>query len=142
MHHISESVMFHTELGSCITCVQSIPQQTIFLIISGSSVGQFLSYMTNLHQIHSVFIFCSRKDQYERLSFQHSKIIGIYNELDLLYIYQLKNKSILFRSKFVHHGVFLINLNILLKIYRNNRTIFFGFIFFMLFSYIYHAINK
>ena len=85
LHQISDNFIFHTELESCITFIQSIKQEKIFLIISSSSVvSQFLSHISTLQQINSVFIFCSRKDQYEHLSFENSKIIGIYDKLDLL----------------------------------------------------------
>ena len=68
----------------CITFIQSIEQDKIFLIISSSSVSQLLSHIITLHQIDNVFISDSRNDQYEHLPLVYSKIIGIYDKLDLL----------------------------------------------------------
>jgi hypothetical protein len=82
-NQINGDVLFHTELESCITFIQSIEKQKIFLIIPSSS-SQILSHIINLHQIESVFIFYSNNDQCENLSLEDSKIIGIYDNLDLL----------------------------------------------------------
>jgi len=82
LHQINNSVVFHTELDSCITFIKSIEQEKIFLIISNSSVSQ----LTIFHHIDSIFLFCSNKNnQHERLSFEESKLIGIYDKLDFLY---------------------------------------------------------
>jgi hypothetical protein len=86
LHQITDSVIFHTELELCTTFIQSIEQQKIFLIISSSFASQFLSHVSTLHHIDSVIVFCSTKDQYEHLSLEHSKIIAIYENLDLLCI--------------------------------------------------------
>jgi hypothetical protein len=41
-----------------------------------------LSSVAALHQLHSIFIYCSSKDQH--LPLEDTKIAGIYAEFDLL----------------------------------------------------------
>ncbi|CAF1006231.1 unnamed protein product [Adineta steineri] len=80
LRQINDYVVFHNKLETCIAFIQSIENEKIFLITSGSYVSQFAI----LQQIDFIFIYCSEKNQYEYLLNDYSKIIGIYDELDLL----------------------------------------------------------
>jgi tetratricopeptide (TPR) repeat protein len=77
-------VVFHTELESCITFIQSTENKKIFLVISGSYVSQILSDIETLRRINCIFILSSKKDQYEHLLFKYTEIIGIYDKFDML----------------------------------------------------------
>jgi hypothetical protein len=81
LDEINNNVVFHTELELCIHFIQSIQKQKIFLITSSF---QILSHLTNLHQIDNIFIFCLSNEQYKHSLLDNSKIIGIYDNLDLL----------------------------------------------------------
>ena len=80
LHQINDYFIFHTELESCVTFIQEITKEKIILIASGSSASQILSHVTTLDQVECIFIFCLKKDQYEYLLLEDSKIIGIYDE--------------------------------------------------------------
>ncbi len=78
---INVDVIFHTEFQSCITFVQSIDKQKVFLIIPPS---QILSHFINLQQIHSIFMFCFNHNQYKYSFLENPKVIGIYDNIDSL----------------------------------------------------------
>ncbi|CAF2706210.1 unnamed protein product [Rotaria sp. Silwood2] len=84
LNQINSPLVFHSELESCITFIQSIDKEKVFVIISDSFASQILSYINNLHQVDFIFVFSSKKSQYEHLLFEYSKIIGIYDKFDLL----------------------------------------------------------
>ncbi|CAF4587027.1 unnamed protein product [Rotaria socialis] len=73
---------FLTDLDQCVTYIQSIDDEKILLITSGSKASHVLSRTASCHQIDSVFIFCMKKERHEHLLNEYSKIIGIYVELD------------------------------------------------------------
>ncbi|CAF3813819.1 unnamed protein product [Adineta steineri] len=80
LQQINDSVIFHDKLESFINFIKSIEDKIIFLIISPSSTSPF----NNFNQIKSIFLFDVSNNSNECLSFEDSKIIGIYNQFDLL----------------------------------------------------------
>ena len=82
LDQINHEVIFHTEFKLCITFIQSIKNQNIFLIIPSSS--QFLSHAITMDDIDSIFIFSLDNDHDAFLFLENSKVIGIYNTIDLL----------------------------------------------------------
>ncbi|CAF4207608.1 unnamed protein product [Rotaria sp. Silwood2] len=79
---INDYVTFHTDLEQCITFIQSIHKEKIFLITSGSKASQILPRISSFRQIDSVFIYCMKKNRYEYLLDEYLNIIGIYVNLD------------------------------------------------------------
>ncbi|CAF4647876.1 unnamed protein product, partial [Rotaria sp. Silwood2] len=84
LRQINDYVIFHTQLESCITFIQSIYNEKIFFISSIYDALQILSHITNLSQIDSIFVFNWEKVDHKNLVLNHSRFIGIYDELDLL----------------------------------------------------------
>ena len=84
LRHINDYVIFHTDLEQCVTFIQSINHEKIFLITSGSKASQLLPRVFSLHQVDSIFIFCMKKERYEHLLKEYAKTIGIYVNLDEL----------------------------------------------------------
>ena len=81
---INDYVKFYTDLDQCITFIQSIDKEKVFLITSGSKASQLLSCIHSLSQIDSIFIFCIKKEKYQYLINEYPKIIGIYVNLNKL----------------------------------------------------------
>ena len=84
LRRINDFVLFHTDLDECVKCIQSISKEKIFLITSGAKATQLLPLVSHLCQVDCIFIFCMKKDKYQHLINEHSKIIGIYTRLDQL----------------------------------------------------------
>ncbi|CAF1437659.1 unnamed protein product [Rotaria sordida] len=80
--HINDYVVFASDREQCITFIESIHQEKIFLITSRSKALQILPRVSSLHQIDSIFIFSMEKNQDDYLLNNYSKIIGIYINLD------------------------------------------------------------
>ncbi|CAF3116284.1 unnamed protein product [Rotaria sp. Silwood2] len=78
---INDYVIFATDLEQCITFIQSINKEKIFLITSGAKASEILSRVSSFDQIDSIFIFCIRKNRYEYLLNDFKKVIGIYINL-------------------------------------------------------------
>ncbi|CAF4080118.1 unnamed protein product, partial [Adineta steineri] len=77
---INDSVIFYSEFELCINFIRSVVDKTIFLIVSPSSISQF----NNFNQIKNIFLFDISNKSNEYLSFDDSKLIGIYDKFDLL----------------------------------------------------------
>ncbi|CAF4094153.1 unnamed protein product, partial [Rotaria sordida] len=108
LRSINDFIIFYTDLKQCVTFIQSIKKEKIFLITSGSKAPQFLPLISDLSQVDSVFIFCMNKDKYQHLITEYPKIIGIYvylNELCLSIRQQINlfNKQLQAFSIFDHH---------------------------------------
>ncbi|CAF4371720.1 unnamed protein product, partial [Rotaria sordida] len=83
--HINDYVIFASDHEQCITFIESIHQEKIFLITSRLKALQILPRVSSLRQIDSIFIFSMEKNQDDYLLNNYSKIIGIYINLDDLY---------------------------------------------------------
>jgi tetratricopeptide (TPR) repeat protein len=81
---INDYVIFRTDLEQCISLIQSINNEKIFLITSGSRALELLPVISALSQIDSIFIYCMKIDRYQHLISDYSKTIGIYNNLNTL----------------------------------------------------------
>ncbi|CAF1082646.1 unnamed protein product [Rotaria sordida] len=79
---INDYVIIHIDLERCISFIQSINKEKIFLITSGSEALHILPRISTFSQIDSIFIFCMKKNRYEYLLKEYTKIIGIYNNLN------------------------------------------------------------
>ncbi|CAF1525541.1 unnamed protein product, partial [Rotaria sordida] len=84
LRFINDLVIFKTDLEDCVTFIQSIDKEKIFLITSGKKASQILSRIISCPQIDSIFIFCMKKERYEYLLSEYSKILDIYVELNNL----------------------------------------------------------
>ncbi|CAF1428936.1 unnamed protein product [Adineta steineri] len=72
---LNDSVIFYSELELCISFIKSIENEIISLIIS---------HLNNFNQIKNIFLFDVSNNSNECLSFEDSKIFGIYDKFDLL----------------------------------------------------------
>ncbi|CAF4904383.1 unnamed protein product [Rotaria sp. Silwood1] len=84
LHQINDYIVFHTELKSCINSVKSINNEKIVFISSIYDAPQILQHIINLPQLDSVFVLNLGKLDHEHLVLEQSKLIGIYDEFDLL----------------------------------------------------------
>ncbi|CAF3891911.1 unnamed protein product, partial [Rotaria sp. Silwood1] len=82
LRHINDYVIFSTGLEQCITSIESMHKEKIFLITLGSKTLEILPRVSSLRQIDSIFIFNIEKDRNEYLLKEYPKIIGIYINLD------------------------------------------------------------
>ena len=84
LRSINDFVLFHTDLDQCVEFIRSISEEKIFLITSGAKASQLLPLVSHLCQVDCIFIYCMKKDKYQPLVTEYSKIVGIYIHLDQL----------------------------------------------------------
>ncbi|CAF0889431.1 unnamed protein product [Rotaria sp. Silwood1] len=53
----------------------------IFLIVSGTMGKQLIPLVHNLDQIHSIFIFCLNKSNYQSWAKQYKKVLGVFTDI-------------------------------------------------------------
>jgi hypothetical protein len=68
LRQINDYVKFYTDLELCVTYIQSIKSEKIFLITSGKRASYILPRISNLRQIDSIFIFCMKPERYQHLT--------------------------------------------------------------------------
>ncbi|CAF3736158.1 unnamed protein product [Rotaria sp. Silwood1] len=81
---INDYVVLYNQLESCISFIHSIHNEKIIFVSSISDTLQILSHIVSLPQTDSIFVFNEEKVNNEHLVLEQSKLIGIYDELDLL----------------------------------------------------------
>ncbi|CAF1191584.1 unnamed protein product [Rotaria sp. Silwood1] len=79
---INDYVIFSSDFDQCLTFIQSISEEKIFLITLETETPQILSYTFAFRKIDSIFIFNIEKDRDDYLLKKYPKIIGIYMNLD------------------------------------------------------------
>jgi len=82
---INDSVVFHRDVESCITFIESIKKENIFLIISYSCIPQILSHIDIFRQVDFIWIYCSEQEKYKYFFHEDLNIIGIYDKFHLLF---------------------------------------------------------
>ncbi|CAF1250880.1 unnamed protein product [Adineta steineri] len=85
LHEMNDHVVFHTELESCISFIQSIENEKIFLIIFDSYACELVSHIDIFQQVHSIFIFYTKPEDFKYLFHEQLNIIGVYHRLDFFY---------------------------------------------------------
>ncbi|CAF1552033.1 unnamed protein product, partial [Adineta steineri] len=85
LNQMNNHVIFYTELESCISLIQSIQKEKIFLIIFDSYVCESVSHIDIFQQVHSIFIFYTKPEDFKYLFHEQLNIIGVYHRLDFFY---------------------------------------------------------
>ncbi len=75
-------MIFEKEEESCIHRIKSTKNEKILLVTSGSKCGHILSIddRSIYKLVHTVFIFCRKKDKYQILLKEYPKINGIFTD--------------------------------------------------------------
>ncbi|CAF3835767.1 unnamed protein product [Rotaria sp. Silwood1] len=113
---INDYIIISIDFEQCISFIQSIDNEKIFLIISALEASKILSQISNYHQIDSIFIFNKEKIRYDYLLYEYLNIIGIYTNFNDLYqsIKQqidIVNKQIQTFSFFNPHEILINDLS-------------------------------
>ncbi|CAF0839899.1 unnamed protein product [Adineta steineri] len=85
LNQMNHHVVFHTELELCITFIQSIKNEKILLVIFDSYVCELVSHIDIFQQVHSIFIFYTKIEDFKYLFHEQLNIIGVYHRLDFFY---------------------------------------------------------
>jgi hypothetical protein len=75
---MNDYVLVYTDLEECISYIESVRNEKIFLIISGTWAPFVLSSIIDLKQLEVVYIFCTNREQHLYLMEKYSKILGIF----------------------------------------------------------------
>jgi tetratricopeptide (TPR) repeat protein len=79
MKKINERILLFSNINRFFKFLETLTNETIFLIISGRASTAVLPRVNNKEQIHAVYIFCIRDDDYKNLSNSYSKLRGVFN---------------------------------------------------------------
>ncbi len=82
---INDYVLVYTNLDECISYIESVRNEKIFLVISGTWAPCILPSIIDLKQLEIVYIFCVKREQHLYLMEKYAKIAGVFinqKELD------------------------------------------------------------
>ncbi|CAF0850895.1 unnamed protein product [Adineta steineri] len=85
LDQMNHHVVFHTELESCISSIESIKNEKILLVVFDSYVCELISHIDIFQQVHSIFIFYTKPEDFKYLFHEKLNIIGVYHRLDVFY---------------------------------------------------------
>ena len=77
---INDYVLVYTDANRCISYIQSIRHEKIFLVISGIWASVLLPSIIDFKSLEVVYIFCGKDEQYLHLMEKYSKIAGIFTD--------------------------------------------------------------
>ncbi|CAM4884716.1 unnamed protein product [Rotaria socialis] len=84
--NINDYVLFYAVKSQLLTYVQSISDESIFLILCQSFFDEnFLSKLQNLNQVHFIFIYSPQLEIDDQLKNKYSKLINIFTEQTVLF---------------------------------------------------------
>jgi hypothetical protein len=75
---INDYILVYTNYKECISYIESVKNENIFLVISGTWAPFVLSSIINLKQLEVVYIFDTDREQHLYLMEKYSKISGIF----------------------------------------------------------------
>ena len=87
LRELNDYVLLFSNESECLTRMESIKNETILLVISGSSASQnFLEKTHQIRHVDSIFIFCQNKRLYEPLLLNkdYCKLTGVFYEREPL----------------------------------------------------------
>ncbi|CAF2745527.1 unnamed protein product [Rotaria sp. Silwood2] len=112
LRQINDYVIIHTELDSCMAFIQSIYNERIFFVLSIHDISRVLSHIATLSQIESIFIFNWDEINDEHLVVENSKLIGVYDKFDALYL-SIQKQVEFFDEHFETFSFFDLNENLI-----------------------------
>jgi Tfp pilus assembly protein PilF len=81
LRHTVNTIKKYTNDEECIKFLETIPNEKICMIISGSLGQQIMPRVHNMFQVDSIFIFCGNKKRHEQWVEEWPKIKGIFTEI-------------------------------------------------------------
>ena len=81
LHRVVNDMNTFTDGEDCIQFIDTINDNKICMIISGSLGQQIVPRVHNMSQMDSVFIFCDNKKYHEQWTTEWSKIKGVFTEI-------------------------------------------------------------
>jgi hypothetical protein len=78
LRELNDYVLVYSDIHDCISYIQSVTNEKIFLVTSGVWATYLLPYVIDLTQLEVVFVLCAKCEQYFYLVEQYSKISGVF----------------------------------------------------------------
>ena len=98
LRDIVNSLRAFNDSSQCLTFIQSIKEEKIFLIISGSLGKIFIDQVHHLAQVSSVYIYCFDPDQHKQWTINYEKIVGTFTNENSLIPQLTRDVSVFFRN--------------------------------------------
>jgi len=81
LRSIVNAVKTFNDTDRCVDFLSNIKDEKAFMIVSGSLGQQIISYIHDISQIHSIYIFCGNKLKHESWTKHWPKIKGVSNQI-------------------------------------------------------------
>jgi tetratricopeptide (TPR) repeat protein len=81
LRHVVNDIITFTDGEDCIEFTDTINDNKVCMIISGSLGQQIVPRVHNMFQVDSIFIFCRNKNHHEQWTKEWPKIKGVFTEI-------------------------------------------------------------
>ena len=81
LRSIVNAVNTFNDIDRCVDFLSDIKDEKAFMIISGSLGQQIISYIHDIAQLHSIYIFCGSKIKHEQWAQDWPKIKGVFTQI-------------------------------------------------------------
>ncbi|CAF3265506.1 unnamed protein product [Rotaria socialis] len=84
LRSIVNTVNTFNDVDQCIDFLSDIKDEKVFMIISGALGQQVISYIHDIQQLHSIYVFCGSKQKHEKWVKDWPKIKGVFTQIQQL----------------------------------------------------------
>jgi tetratricopeptide (TPR) repeat protein len=71
-----------TDINECMDFLTDIVNEKVFMIISGHLGHHILSFIQDISQLQSIYIFCEQQTKHEEWIKEYKKVKGVFNQVD------------------------------------------------------------
>ncbi|CAF3818168.1 unnamed protein product [Adineta steineri] len=82
LRSIVNSIDIYSDVDYCIDFLSDIKDEKAFMILSGAFGQQIISYIHDIPQLHSIYIFCGSKIKHEQWAKDWPKIKGVFTQIE------------------------------------------------------------
>jgi hypothetical protein len=75
---INDYVIVYTNMEQCIAYIESVRNEKVFLVTSGTWASLILPSVIDLKQVEGIYIFCTKREQHLYLIEKYPKILGVF----------------------------------------------------------------
>ena len=79
---IVNTIKTFNDVDYCVDFLSEIKNEKVFMIISGTLGHQIISYIHDMPQLHSIYVFCGNKLKHEKWAKNWPKIKGIFTQIE------------------------------------------------------------
>jgi tetratricopeptide (TPR) repeat protein len=81
LRSVVNSIDTFNDVDRCVDFLSDVKEEKAFMIISGALGQQIISYIHDIPQLHSIYVFCGSRSKHEQWVKDWSKVQGVFTQI-------------------------------------------------------------